>query len=584
MAWRTNGLLLLALTGVGVVLYYNAEPVKPVTEVGHMVLQGRRCADAEKILFRSGPQVELVELTRQENGRFRITEPVDDLASTAFLRNLFATYDSANLLHDYQDEDFVKHPTLEADIGLLEPKGHIEFRFADSVIKLQIGNDTLYGEDALYVRLGGKVYRGSRALYTSIQVNTDHVRQALLFSEIGEPMRLQLDRLQPDGEVESLLLEAVGQEFRFRKPQDMRANLPAVTDLISGLMSLRVTRFLKGSSQSVVGMRQPDYRIVLTGTAGSEELLMFGSVNGQVSGDLKQRRVSFVLDQQRGFAPLVAKLEDLRSRILLPATGDDIQKIELDAGPGHVALVLQRGSGRSFQIIAPVKSETDPTGIGQMLQSLRDLRVLKFLDQQSSPDILQDLGLATPLTLRIYGRQSQRPVEVLLGRQEGDRVYAKRRDEPFISEVDAAAVQQMRQPLTALISKKICALTLPFARLEVQVPGQQEPLVYQKKDGDWFRRDPESGQSTPDLDVLELAEAVVSMRAREVVDIRGEQPGEPVVLHFMRLPEQREILLTLQLLRLDHGRLLVLPPKPMPGFAYEVNQAALRQLMQQWLK
>lgn len=166
-------LLLLAL-GLGAVLYFTDQKPAVQKTAESPVLDGRSLRDAVHIRWQF-PQRQAVEVGRAADGRFQLQEPIVDIASAGRMKQFVDAWDSAMMqAAKLANDDQGRH-----EAGLTTPELVFEARWADGTrIAIDVGGaGPLADKDTRYIRRDDRLWVASAALYESLRIGLDDLRE-----------------------------------------------------------------------------------------------------------------------------------------------------------------------------------------------------------------------------------------------------------------------------------------------------------------------------------------------------------------------------------------------------------------------
>ena len=535
MGWKVNVGLLVVVAGMGSYLYLK-DPPDP--NLGPSVLQeplfSRSVWDAREIRFQySKDRVPIRISMNAQAGEFRLEDPVADVASYAMLKSVLDAYQGAMLLVAHSAEDVEDEPEILERTGLLEPVGSFEARFSADDRELVEFGKLGFRDDEIYARVRGQIHRVALVLHNVLEKNADDLRENRLFSELDIGDTFSSVRLEERIDNDEIQVRAIELDrmrgYRIVEPAPRRANQERVAIYLNELRSLTVGRFLSGAAQQLGPAQDWKYRLEVTGNG--VEVLELTEAQGGFVGHLRRRNIKFELDSLP-VGRLLQWSDLLRATHLLTLRERDIHRIEIDGGVGHRPVVLERGAlGAAFRLEQPVLSvQVNPTPVNRLLYALTNLKVEEYVDSPTEGTGLED-GEGF-FTVRVSTAETgQEAVVIRLGNTSEDRVYVRREDDDTPVLLDASLRTALTRPWTEFVSRYLPEMRqVPF-RLEVTVPGRDEPIVYIDDENGWH----EVGSEEENLDVFELADGLRKYRASDVIPESDLAPGiEPVRLLFRR--------------------------------------------------
>ncbi len=531
MGLRTIVVLLLLVASLVAVLWWTEQkpPVRDLAEVA--ALDGRSLGDSAVIRWQLEGRPP-IEIRQRAGGQFALTEPVADLASPAYLRQIAAAWESARL----RRTPIVDDEAGRQKAGLTPPAATFAVDWPDGhKVLLEIGAPGPLG-DGWFVRRDGVIWEGGEGLLTSLAVGIDGLRDPSVFRH-GEASCsvLEFTQTPAGGKRETIRLERSGGDWRLAAPVQARADPDAAMQFLTAVLALRVDHFVPGMVR--LPERQPEIEIFVRGDFGEEQLQLWEEA-GSVFGQLPGRGIVFTSDNRQYTSIFVNAIERLRARILVPmrVVAEELAEVTVDPGQGRgerLRLVRQT-SAAEWRLVEPVDLATHPTPPSELVQAINNLRAYEFIPGAASEP---SFGLVPErrlvLTLRAFERRETTTLWLGAELRRGDDafVYACRADEPDnVVLVPAPPVDLLRRPFTDYAALDVWRLTVPVERLELQSRGG-EVIVYALTDGVWRKE----GDPEPRPEVGGFVNDVLrDLRGERAVDLRGQPLGTPDWLVSLR--------------------------------------------------
>ncbi|GDY03584.1 hypothetical protein LBMAG49_29130 [Planctomycetota bacterium] len=521
MGLRTTvALLLIVLLLLGA-LYLTDQKPSDQGSVAVAALGGHTLDRATKLRWQARGEIPF-EIHRIPGGPFRITEPLDDLASLAQLRSIAQTYDSAQL-SDQQLED---NEVNRKRFGLDEPRMYFAAEFEDgSKERLELGSEGRIGDD-MYVRRNGRIYAGGLALWSSLQIRQDDLRERTVLSvESANVTGVSMDQIM--GENRSVLtLMRTGDTWQLTAPVVARADPQAANSFLMQVLGLHIDQF----PPSVVRLpdRAPDLKITLF--MGSNQLIvpMWFDEQKNLFGRLEDRKITFGCVTSQFNAIFSAGTDRLRARVLFPFSNLHTELLTIVIDPGQELSprsVLHRNSPEeNWSIIEPVVSPADPTPVQELISAINSLRALQFYPGGANEP---RFGLAqSALQLGVQGREQQQPIFIKLGADAKDGeyeiTYAVRPDTPNeVVAVPRDAVQRVRTKWLTYVALEIVRLDQPVLRMDL-LRGTAAARVLRRKAEGWVV----DGLSAVRPDTGDIVDEIRDLQGKRALSVRSEQLGE----------------------------------------------------------
>ena len=575
MRARASLALLGVVAALALVLWLTDEKPSDVGRVAVPALGGHALDRA--VLIRWEQQgLQPIEIRRDPGGPFRLTEPIDDLASVAFLRSLAATYDSAQLA-DQQQPDTEQN---RKKYGLDQPRLVVDVKFEDGALQhLELGGEGWSGRD-VYVRREGRIYLGGLALWSSLQVNLDDLRDRAVFRTPGSALTGVVVEERTEAGPRRLRLARHDLDWRLVEPVSALADAQAAHGFVAQLLGLHIDQF----PPSVVRFPEgaPDLVVTLEAGAQQETVSLFQDQQGSLFGRLPERKITFACGAAQFNAIFGVAADQLRAKVLLPIGNvhQDLVRIIVEPGEGRgPRLVLGRSSVADPQwtLVEPVHALANPTPVQQLLTALNNLHALAFFDGGAAAP---RFGLRQDgLRVGALAADKRAPAFVWLGsddRQgELDVTYAARADLPDeVASVPRGAVDQIRRPWTDYLALEVLRLDQPVQRLDLQRRDGAARTFRRQAQG--WRQD---GATALREDVDDIVDEVRDLHGKRAFGARMLQLGEPEwTLKLCR--DSGDAFATLSFWE-RNGALLVQPGSA-SEVAYELSPTHAKLLRQLW--
>src|ERR1041385_1887859 len=470
MNWRNT--LILAIVAIAGVAYFKFfEMKRPGTEEARRHAQNMVNFDRTKIdgiVIQNGDQT--IEIRRRDN-KWRLETPIKDQADSALVETLLSD------LENWQREGTIPAKEIDADKSKLA-----EYGLNNPKLKLKLlGHarppEILFGKDAA---LEGKMYvrfQNSKETFVAGQpVKKDIDKQPEDFRDrkLTDLSTLQVRRVvlkTPAGEIE---LDKKDTHWDILKPLRARADDQKVNDLISQVTSARVGQFVADDRGDLrtYGLAEPRGSITLFDEEqGKDKKVEIGESIKVAGRDDKGQtlQIGSVPEKEKDqvyvrFAPrgsvytLPKKIEeilntkpaDLRDDHLVRIDTNILDRVTIDA-PGKSKTVLARKDG-AWTIASRNNIPADSSAVQRLLEKLQNERVTKFVEDVASN--LPKYGLDKPqLQLTFSSFASENTAEtkageqpfatIAFGKDEGDQVFARLTDEPFVVAVRRGLLDQI---------------------------------------------------------------------------------------------------------------------------------------------
>ena len=459
MNWRTT--LILAVVVLAVFAYLRFFEMKqPSTGEARRQAQNVVNFDRSKvdgIIIQNGD--EKIEIRRRDN-KWRLEIPIKDQADGALVENLLSD------LETWQKEGTIPAKDIDADksklneYGLNRPKLKLKLIGSDRPPEILFGKDAAL-EGRMYVR-----FESSKETFLakqSVKKDIDKKAEEFRDKKLTDVTTAQVRRIAlktPAGEME---LEKKGDHWDIVKPLRARADDEKVGDLIAQVTTARIQQFVADDHGDLrpYGLAEPRGSITLFSQEGRKDqkveiadsikvfgqddkgqMLQIGSVpekeKDQVYVRFAPRGAVYTLPKKIEEA-LTTKPADLRDYHLVRIDTNVLDRITIDV-PGKGKTVLARKDG-NWTIASRNNAPADSRAVRRLIDILQNQRVTTFVEDVASN--LPKYGLDKPrlqITFSSFASENtaetkagEEPFATLsFGKEDGDNVYARLTDEPFV--------------------------------------------------------------------------------------------------------------------------------------------------------
>ncbi|HJY53134.1 MAG TPA: DUF4340 domain-containing protein [Candidatus Udaeobacter sp.] len=470
MNWR-NTLILAIIALAGVAYFRFFEMKRPGTEEARRQAQNMVNFDRSKIdaiIIQNGDQK--IEIRRRDN-KWRLETPIKDQADGALVESLLSD------LENWQKEGTIPAKEIDADksklaeYGLNKPKLKLKLLGHDRPPEILFGKDAAM-EGRMYMRFQNskQTFLASQSVKKDIDKKPEEFRDRKL-TDLSNAQVRRVVLKTPAGEME---LEKKDTHWDILKPLRARADDQKVNDLLSQVTSARIGQFVADDRGDLrpYGLAEPRGSITLFDQEQKkdqkveigESIKVFGREDkGQTlqigTVPEKEKDQVYVRFAPRGSVYtlpkkieelLNAKPADLRDNHLVRIDTDILDRITVDA-PGKTKTVLARKDG-NWTIPSRNNAGADSGAVRRLLDTLQNERVTKFVEDVASN--LSKYGLDKPqLQLTFSSFASENTAEtkageqpfatIAFGKEEGDNIYARLTDEPFVVTVRRGLLDQI---------------------------------------------------------------------------------------------------------------------------------------------
>ncbi len=430
--------LVLAL-GLWIKLYESQGPnTEEAKRLAGSVLDFER-ENLEGIEIQNGE--ETIVLRRRE-GKWRLDAPIDDQADVPAVQTLISDLES------WQKDETISADEIRADKARLTEYDLVKPKLRLKLLGPKMPPEILFGKDAA---LEGRMYvrfENAREVFLVRQtVKNDIAKKPEDFRDrkLTEIATAQVARLVLKTAVGEMEVQKSGADWEIVKPLRARADNEKIGDLIAQITSARIEQFVAddGGDLQPYGLAEPRGSITLfTGDEKEGRTLQIGAVPEKQAEQVYVRfsARSFVYTLPKAIESILsATPTELRDRHLVRIDTNMLDRITIEA-PGKTKTVLAR-KNQSWTIANLNNQPANGAEVERFLETLQSEQVTNFVADVASD--LAKYGLDRPqlqLTLSSFASENtaespagEQPLATIaFGRTEGEEVFARMGDEPFI--------------------------------------------------------------------------------------------------------------------------------------------------------
>ncbi len=457
-------LILLVITAAVFAYMFFYERKAPTTEEAKRQAQNVVNFSREKIdgiVIQNGD--DKIDLRRRDK-KWRLETPIKEQADSSLIENLLLDLES------WQKDATIPAKELEADkgklneYGLSKPKLRLKLRGKDAPREILFGKDAAL-EGKMYVRLENskETFLAAQSIKKEIEKKATEFRDR----KLTDLITAQVSRVVLKTATGEMELQKKGDHWEIVKPLRARGDDQKIADLIAQMTTARIQQFVADDRGDLhpYGLAEPRGSITLfaqddksagrTDSSRGEQGQML-QIGGAAEKEKDQVYVRF---SARAFVyTLPKKIEeilntkpnDVRDRHLVRIDTNILDRITIDA-PGKGKTVLARKE-ENWTIASGKNAPANSSEVRRLIDTLQNEQVTKFAEEVASD--LPKYGLDKPqlqLTFSSFASENtaetkagERPfATIAFGKVDGDNVYARLGDEPFIVAVRRGLLEQI---------------------------------------------------------------------------------------------------------------------------------------------
>ena len=440
MKTRTTLVMLAAVVALGVFIKYESKgpSTDEARQQSHYMVNFER-EKLDGIVIQNGD--DKIELRRQDK-KWRIETPFKDQADSGAVESLLADLEGWQKFDTIPAKEIEKDKSRLDEFGLSKAKLRLKLLGSEMPPEIVFGGDAAF-EGKMYVRLEdtNAVFLAGQSVRTDISKKPEDFRDKKL-TDLATAQVTRVLLKTAAGEME---LEKKADHWEIVKPLRARGDDQKIGDLVAQVTTARIQQFIAEDRGDLhpYGLAEPRGSVTLfTAEDKSGQMLQIGGVpeneKDQVYVRFAARNAVYTLPKKIEEV-LGTKPADLRDRHLVRVDMDILDRITIDA-PGKGKTVLAR-QAENWTIVNQNNQPANAGEVARLLDLLKNEQVTKFVEDVASD--LPKYGLDKPqLQLTFSSFASENTAEttagehpfatVAFGKIEGDNVYARLGDEPFV--------------------------------------------------------------------------------------------------------------------------------------------------------
>jgi hypothetical protein len=441
MKLRTTLVLLVLVAGLAAFIKFY-ESKHPNTEEAERRAGNVLNFDREKldgIIIQNGD--DKTELRRRDN-KWRVESPFKDQADNAAVSTLISD------LEVWRKDETIPAKEINANKGRLEEYGLTKPKLRLQLLGQGMPPEVFIGKDAaLESRMYARFENSKDVFIAANSVRNEIAKKPEDFRDrkLTELTTAQVSRLllkTPAGEME---LQKKGDDWEIEKPLHARADNQKVGDLLAQMTTARIEKFVADDRGDLRAYGLTDPRGALTLFTPEEKQGQTLQIGAASEKEKEQVYVRFAARNAVYTLPkkiedvLTTKPNDLRDRHLVRFETNVLDRITIDDA-GKNKIVLAR-KNENWTIASRGNQAANADEVNRLLETLKNEQVTRFVADVASE--LPKYGLDKPaLQITLSSFASENTAETKAGEQpfatiafgkiEGDDVYARLGDEPFI--------------------------------------------------------------------------------------------------------------------------------------------------------
>jgi hypothetical protein len=452
MKTKTTLLLLVVVVALGLYIKFY-ESKRPNTVEARQQAQNMVNIDRDKlegIVIQNGD--DKIELRRQDK-KWRIEAPFKDQADSGAIESFLADLDGWQKFDTIPAAEIAKDQSRLDEFGLSKAKLRLKLLGKDMPSEIVFGGDSAF-EGRMYVRLenSNDVFIAGQSVRTDISKKPEEFRD----KKLTDLTTAQVTRVLLKTAVGEMELTRKADHWEIVKPLRARGDDQKVGDLLAQVTTASILQFVAEDRGDLhpYGLAEPRGSITLfTADDKTGQMLQIGSVpekeKDQVYVRFAARNAVYTLPKKIEEV-LGTKPSDLRDRHLVRIDMDILDRVTIDAvGKGKTILARQ---AESWTIASRNNQPANSAEVTRLLDLLKNEQVTKFVEDVASD--LPKYGLDKPqlqVTFSSFASENTAETQagehpfatIAFGKAEGESIYARLGDEPFVVAVRRALLDNI---------------------------------------------------------------------------------------------------------------------------------------------
>jgi hypothetical protein len=463
MKWKTTLILFVIAAAVWAYLFFverNRPGTVEATQRAQNVVNFSRDKINGLVIQNGDDKIDI----RRRDDKWRLEIPIKDQADGSVVDNLLQDLESWQKDAAISAKEMEADKNKLADYGLANPKLRLKLLGPDAPPEIFFGKDAAL-EGKMYVRFDNskETFLANQSVKKAIDKKPEEFRNRKLTDLImAQVVRVVLKTSA--GEME---LQKKGDHWDIVKPLHTRADDQKVSDLIAQVTTARIQQFVADDRGDLhpYGLAEPRGALTLfaqedksasrTNSSRGEQgqTLQIGGVPEKEKDQVYVRFSprSFVYTLPKKIEEILNnKPNDLRDRHLVRIDTKILDRLTIDA-PGKVKTVLAR-KDENWTIASRNNAAANSSEVRRLIDTLQNEQVTKFVEDVASN--LPKYGLDKPQLIVTFSsfasentaetKAGEQPfASVAFGKIEGENVYARVGDEPFVVAVRRNLLDQI---------------------------------------------------------------------------------------------------------------------------------------------
>ncbi len=303
-----------------------------------------------------------------------------------------------------------------------------------------------------------------------------------------------------------------GGSWRIVKPFDAAADSSSVDQLADAIKDIKGAE-AKDVDDQTTGLASPKWTVTVTDDKNAAHKLIVGLPRPMQAGQTYIRvddgKQAYVADADLA-AKLAKPVSDFRNMTVLDLQAGSMARVKI-AGPESFEVVKHAGD---WQLASPVAAPANQDNVKKLLDAIGHVTASDFVADDANdlapyglarPRLLAEVEMApepaleTPTTTQpTTTKPAAKPAKVYnlaLGKQIGDKVYAKVSDSPAVFRVRQDLLQDLQPKLADLRIRKVADIDImAVTGVDISVPAGKAGFV--KAEGKWRMAMPLAGPAS----------------------------------------------------------------------------------------
>ncbi len=445
MKWRNLGIVAALFLILGAYVYYyeikGEKKREEASEKEKKLFQFEQ-KDVASITIKTGNNEFALQ---KDKDTWKLTKPIETKADKSTADSIAIDLASAKIDRniDEQNIDWKKY-------GLDSPAVKLSAKLNDGKsYDIELGEKD-FTDFSVFARIPGqnKVLVLPSSLLTSANKKLFELRDKTVI----EFQRDQIKEMSIEVKGKEYSFEKNGEDWMIKKPFQSRGDRSEIGSIVSDLELAKVEEFVQSpeTNLKIYGLEKPGIRVnLLLGDNRARKTLLVGKKVDSVYYAKDESRASLFKIKEDLYKKLSLDPQKVRDKKVLRFERGDIHQIDIKLQDKTFA--FSKGSDEKWKIVKPDGYKDKPIIEYKIFWPIEDLEGKELIDNANLRD--PQYGFSQPLAEIKLVDKNKKINEIVLGKLNKDKVYAKTNDGMTIYKVDKKVLDDLNFKIEDLLEK-----------------------------------------------------------------------------------------------------------------------------------